>query len=190
MAAIAESKRTLRRVGYWRPLPDAKYSDPGDELLPDPRTLVDASWDPCIKGQIVSYLRAGKVTCWCAGHSYCRFRCGTPDDMMGSYEYTDGVWVWPEGLAHYVEVHSVRLPADFEYHMQQRAFKMPADIELVDVGVDDLESGGRAHTAQDLYFELMRATSHPPLPSRMVGLSVAMVICIKALAELLERLGT
>lgn len=26
---------------------------------------------------------------------------------------TDGVWGWPEGLDHYVEVHNIRLPDEF-----------------------------------------------------------------------------
>lgn len=41
-----------------------------------------------------------------AGHSTCRI-CGVPN---GSAELTNGVYVWPEGLGHYVREHSVRLP--------------------------------------------------------------------------------
>lgn len=44
-----------------------------------------------------------------AGTSFCRV-CGQAN---GSAELTDGVrFVWPEGLAHYVEAHNVRLPAE------------------------------------------------------------------------------
>jgi len=32
---------------------------------------------------------------------------------MGSREYFDGEWAWPEGLVHYVRDHAVRLPAEF-----------------------------------------------------------------------------
>ena len=32
---------------------------------------------------------------------------------MGGQEFWDGDWVWPEGLAHYVETHSVMLPEPF-----------------------------------------------------------------------------
>jgi len=35
---------------------------------------------------------------------------------MGSREYWDGVWFWPEGLAHYVQCHDVRLPDEFVQH--------------------------------------------------------------------------
>jgi hypothetical protein len=32
---------------------------------------------------------------------------------MGSRDFTDGMWIWPEGLAHYVHNHGVTLPDDF-----------------------------------------------------------------------------
>ncbi len=34
----------------------------------------------------------------------------------GFEEFTDGVFQWPEGLAHYVLEHSVRLPAEVVQH--------------------------------------------------------------------------
>jgi hypothetical protein len=45
--------------------------------------------------------------------SYCRFGCGGNSASMGSRCQTDGEWVWPEGLSHDVEAHSVLLPEDF-----------------------------------------------------------------------------
>ena len=38
----------------------------------------------------------------------------------GCAEVTDGVYLWPEGLAHYVREHSVRLPDDVLDHIKQR----------------------------------------------------------------------
>jgi hypothetical protein len=32
---------------------------------------------------------------------------------MGSRDLTDGIWIWPEGLVHYVETHHLALPAEF-----------------------------------------------------------------------------
>lgn len=48
------------------------------------------------------------------GLSECRF-CG---EHVGSLEFTDGVYVWPEGLAHYIQEHSVRLPAAVVDHVR------------------------------------------------------------------------
>jgi hypothetical protein len=36
---------------------------------------------------------------------------------MGSSDLSDGFWVWPEGLAHYIEDHHVVLPDDFIRHV-------------------------------------------------------------------------
>ncbi|WP_419702732.1 hypothetical protein [Promicromonospora sp. NFX87] len=46
------------------------------------------------------------------GMSSCRF-CG---ELVGHREQTDGTYLWPEGLAHYVAEHDVRLPAEFVRH--------------------------------------------------------------------------
>ena len=35
--------------------------------------------------------------------------------------------LWPEGLAHYVEVHAVRLPDEFIDHMRSRGWRVPAE---------------------------------------------------------------
>jgi hypothetical protein len=45
---------------------------------------------------------------------------------MGSREFTDGEWVWPEGLVHYVECHSVVLPEIFIEHCRSKGWKPAA----------------------------------------------------------------
>ncbi len=104
----------MKRVGFWR----------GDGVfywtLPDPRQLVDASWDALVRASVVAHLKSGRRLDPQFGYSWCRFRCGRPDDLMGSADMTDGVYVWPEGLVHYVEDHCVRLPDDFTAHVMAR----------------------------------------------------------------------
>jgi hypothetical protein len=36
---------------------------------------------------------------------------------MGSHDLTDGVFVWPEGYAHYIEKHDVKPPREFIEHV-------------------------------------------------------------------------
>jgi hypothetical protein len=99
--AVNATTRTLRLIGYWLG-PEA----PG---WPDVRTFVDPSLDSALRDRTVAYLRGGSVFVAAAGTSLCRI-CG---QINGSAELTDGVrFVWPEGLAHYVEAHNVRLPAE------------------------------------------------------------------------------
>src|SRR4051812_25522741 len=57
------------------------------------------------------------------GLSRCRL-CGKDN---GSSEFTDGTHQWPEGLAHYVSDHSVRLPRELVEH----ATRTTAAIEAV-----------------------------------------------------------
>jgi hypothetical protein len=59
------------------------------------------------------------------GYSFCRFRCGIDDHLMGSSDLTDGEWVWPAGLAHYVEEHSVFLPEPFVKTMRWQDWHVP-----------------------------------------------------------------
>ena len=55
---------------------------------------------------VAQYLQAGTPVLWYQGWSTCRI-CGQEN---GDAELTDGEFLWPEGLAHYVEAHEVRLP--------------------------------------------------------------------------------
>lgn len=120
----------LEAIGYWA------YPDADVELYPDPRKLV-GTWDRGQRPAVLRYLERGSVFEAYRGFSFCRFDCGIDDRDMGSRDLFDGVWVWPEGLAHYVEFHSVRLPERFVQHVlahgRQRMPSAPARREgLID----------------------------------------------------------
>ena len=106
----------LQRVGYW---------GDRDSGLPDPRTLVDESWDEDERGLVTNHLVRGFVARAYMGYASCRI-CGAQN---GSLELTDGVFLWPEGLAHYVTAHAVKPPATFVDHV--RSFT--DEIEAADV---------------------------------------------------------
>jgi hypothetical protein len=62
------------------------------------------------------------------GYSTCRI-CG--DYRNGDRELTDGVYLWPQGLAHYVREHQVRLPSQFLDHVRDttaRFEETPVDV--------------------------------------------------------------
>ena len=69
---------------------------------------------------LAAYLRAGRVVVAWHGYARCRFRCWTPRRKLGSSDLTDGVYIWPEGLAHYVEKHHVKPPAGFLHHVREQ----------------------------------------------------------------------
>jgi hypothetical protein len=95
----------LRMLGYWR----------GEGASgPDPRDYLDSSWDEGERSLVGDYLRDGAgATTWDAR---CRL-CGVE---VSNAEQCDDVYAWPEGLAHYVEVHSVRPPTAFIAHVQRQ----------------------------------------------------------------------
>lgn len=134
---------TVRLLGYWRlelPEPDpASYNEAfvravfgqdqaesiiaecvrddehfRDQMLqwPDAMMLVDPNWREDERRRVGEYLQRGTRVNQMRGLSECRF-C---ERYNGSAELADGVYCWPEGLAHYVSEHDVRLPGEFVGH--------------------------------------------------------------------------
>jgi hypothetical protein len=98
----------LTLIGYWRSDDQPDWPDAGD--------FVDESWDAEERRLVASYLESGTVPWAAMGYSRCRL-CRK---LNGSAEFTDGVFVWPEGLSHYVADHSVRLPRRVVEHVLTR----------------------------------------------------------------------
>ena len=106
---------SLVLVGYWR-------SDEHPEW-PEVDTFVDPSWDEDEQIQTSAYFSSGTRVHPHRGYSPCRF-CG---ERNGSAELTDGTYVWPEGLVHYIREHGVRLPAVLVTHAIRRRELLEAE---------------------------------------------------------------
>ena len=114
-------------LGYWSStnpaqlhpgLTDKQHADSKrvrDEARrwPDANDFVDHDWAQGERQMVADYLERGTLVNQYRGHSSCRF-CKRRN---GSAELTDGVFCWPEGLAHYVWDHNVRLPGRFVAHV-------------------------------------------------------------------------
>jgi len=73
--------------------------------------------------RIVRYLRSGVLFIATPGFVEDVL---APGQIIGSaHIFTDGVWVWPGDLAHYVEKYHVRLPAEFVAHMEDQNWTIP-----------------------------------------------------------------
>lgn len=99
----------LRLIGYWR-------SEIESTRWPDVRDFVDAGWPAVTRQAVADYLARGRTLEQYRGLSPCRF-CGRHN---GSKEFTDETYCWPEGLAHYLVAHAVRLPDEFVRHVKAR----------------------------------------------------------------------
>jgi len=106
----------LRGIGFW------KVDDRSQ--LPDPTTFPRRDWNADERAGILRYLRSGHMLGSYLGYSWCRFRCGIPSEKMGSSDVTDNVWIWPEGLPHYIEQHDVDLPEAFIEHARQNDWQV------------------------------------------------------------------
>jgi hypothetical protein len=101
-------------VGFWGPY----------DGYPDPRSLVRPGWESENRDRIAAYLSAGHVVGYCMDYAFCRFRdCS---ERLGTADMTDGEWIWPEKLEHYVLHHSVCLPEKLIASMRANGWKMPA----------------------------------------------------------------
>lgn len=124
------STRGVQLVGYWPPLyRPVSVSQPASNdqrcPLPDPHRLVVRNWRLQQRELIAGYLRGGTVITSFCGQSPCRFGCGG----YGSTCLSDGTWQWPEGLVHYVECHSLRLPDEFVVTMEGNGWSVPCEAE-------------------------------------------------------------
>ena len=97
----------LRAIGFWKGSgAHARFHNPQEFVS-------DSEAEEAIRSELIRYLRTGRCVEACFGCSWCRFECGIDESLMGTLDLSDGIWVWPEGLAHYVDVHRVRLPSEF-----------------------------------------------------------------------------
>jgi hypothetical protein len=105
---MAMTPRRLRLIGYWQSEHTLDW--------PDVAQFVDETWDAAERARVIGYLRGGGVVRRFWGVSACRL-CGMEN---GRAEQSDGEWLWPDGLAHYLEAHQVRLPEEFLAHVRER----------------------------------------------------------------------
>jgi hypothetical protein len=138
----------LIAVGFWR---SQERPD-----LPHPRELVGDEHTPEERDRIACYLDAGVENAAYLGYSRCRFSCGVPDAELGCRDLNDGVWLWPEGLSHYVRAHGVALPERFVATMRQHAWTVPREVARH-------EGAGRPSTL-DFWIELV-GSREPESPS-------------------------
>lgn len=110
----------MNLIGYWRD-PDHET----ESTYPDPKDFVNPGWLRAERALLVAYLRPKQHLMGQWGYSWCRFHCGISDRDMGSLCFTDGIWAWPQGLAHYVEKHSIVLPDEFIETCRQNAWSCP-----------------------------------------------------------------
>ena len=118
IAKIKRHNNGLLRVGFW-------WSEE-DPTLPHPKDFVDPEWPEQERDQVLAYLDSAYMMNYAyAGRSWCRLGCPRAARDMGSLDLTDGVWLFPEGLAHYLRTHQVKPCGEFLEHIRKSGYKIP-----------------------------------------------------------------
>jgi hypothetical protein len=121
--AATTTKRTLTLVGNFR---EMGWDDPDAPSLVAMRGKRSADH----KADVVAYLRKAESISLSPGMERDFF---DESKYIGSPTMrTDGVYVWPDFLAGYVERHDVALPEGFERHMALRGWRLPDKLNRDD----------------------------------------------------------
>jgi hypothetical protein len=157
----------VRRIGYWAEDPELwrrivasggvspRYRQ---WVWPDPVAIVAARGAQVADPRVVCYLRSGVPGDPRMGYSWCRFRCGISDAEMGCSEQTDGYWIWPDGLAHYVEAHGVLMPDEVIVTMRANDWMPPRELPHL--------AGMTWELDNTFWEEWGRVQSEPRVPAR------------------------
>lgn len=108
----------LEMIGFWK----GRLADP----YPLPMELPSLGYSEI--EAIADYLEAGNVAEQWRGLSWCRYGC---EGHFGSKDLSDGVWLWPEGLAHYIRLHRVALPPAFVEHALGNTIALRIDADTL-----------------------------------------------------------
>jgi hypothetical protein len=107
----------LVRAGFFR---EMRHAEPGDPSLAEARR---AAAHPD-EDAIAAYLDAGRVMVASPGPTKDVF---DPAKRTGPPHYlTDGRYLWPGDVAHYVRTYHVALPEPFVAHMRANGWRVPA----------------------------------------------------------------
>ena len=110
-----DKTKHYKAIGFW-------HSEQ-EPYFPDPAWFIDKNWDAAERQIVIDYLKKGTAIVYYRGFSWCRFKC---HGGFGTTDLTDGTYVYPEGLVHYIEEHDVRLPDDFIHHVKGIPSKSPS----------------------------------------------------------------
>ncbi len=96
------NRKSYIAIGFW-------YEESRPDL-PDPAWFIDENYAESEKEKVIDYLKKGKEINLYRGWSDCRI-CG--EKTPGGSDLTDGLFIFPSGLVHYVEKHNLHLPDEF-----------------------------------------------------------------------------
>lgn len=134
-------ERTIRQFGWFREYFPSAVSMPSMAEAERLSAINDE------KPLVVSYLAKGWVALQ-SDHEPKFDVLQHPDRVLGPPSvYTDGVWVWPAGIAYYVDQYNLWPPSEFLDHMRSNRWVVPdLSVDELKAVVDALQSQKRPGT--------------------------------------------
>jgi hypothetical protein len=114
--------------GFWR------WEGHDYEELPFLTSAVDPLWEPEDKDRLVSYLEQSPIVVTSSPSSRCLL---CPSEVPTLCYQSDGAWLWPKSLAHYVREHSIVLPERFVQHIRDWNYEAPREEEMPVISLRD-----------------------------------------------------
>jgi hypothetical protein len=102
--------------------------DGTEEGVPRFSEFVDVGWQPGDKLRIVEYLKSAPNVLSSSSLPTPCMICGAELGDPGSF-FSDGEWLWPERLVHYMIEHDVRLPDEFVERIRKAEYKVSYEFD-------------------------------------------------------------
>lgn len=110
-----------------RSLPD-RY-----EIIGVPEFIQSDELSLNLRKKIADYLESGEILFSFLEILTCKFGCPVNHPVIYNRSLTDGVWVWPYEMIHFISQHSVDLPEEFVAHIENNAFVISMSSEIKDL---------------------------------------------------------
>ena len=121
-------KYPYKWFGFWPNSENPINTNDFEMYIPLLEDFIDLSWIPNYKSKIIEYLKNSDGYAIMIPDTR---KCELCDEQLEVAAYnTDGVWLWPSFLYHYVESHNIRLPEYFENHIIKMNFLPPQKVDL------------------------------------------------------------
>ena len=110
-----------------------------DLPYPRARDVIDLAFEPEDKPRIIEYLRDCPIVLLCLTQR--NVKCEFCDEYHSINTFqSDGEWLWPNSLAHYVEHHNVAIPDSLVRHIRDRKYEPCASDVSIDINTLDWPS--------------------------------------------------
>ena len=109
--------------GFWIPEGTANPD------FPHASDLIDTKWKPDDLELLLEYLRKAVIALTSSFPKEPCPLCGQPVIAPSTFQ-SDGLWLWPMDLPHFVADHRVRLPEMFIQHIRISKYQPPQHLDI------------------------------------------------------------